>query len=181
MTIGIYKINNILNGKFYIGSSVCIERRKTAHIYDLRINKHSNSKLQRAWNKYGEANFDFQIVQECTVEELIKEEQKYLDTLKPEYNIQPIARSSLGTKHSEEFKNKLRKPRTDITKNKMSQAKTGKTYAAKTFKGFISPEGLVYKEIFNLALFCREHKLLEPVMCLVNKGKAAHHKGWKAL
>ena len=64
MTQGIYKIINVINNKFYVGSAVNFARRKTRHFSELRRNKHSNPKLQNAWIKYGEAAFVFVIVEE---------------------------------------------------------------------------------------------------------------------
>lgn len=76
---GIYKITNNVNGKFYIGSSQNISRRWYDHKRELRIQKHHNKYLQRAWNKYGEENFSFEIVEECKVEELSDREQLYIE------------------------------------------------------------------------------------------------------
>lgn len=50
---GIYKILNIKNGKFYIGSSNNIKVRWSQHKTLLKNNKHENKYLQNAWNKYG--------------------------------------------------------------------------------------------------------------------------------
>jgi len=87
--IGIYRIRNIVNGKCYYGSSKDIEKRWQRHRNELKNNNH-NPLLQRAWNKYGEDNFIFEIVEECSESQLLKNEQKYLDLL-PEYNIGLIA------------------------------------------------------------------------------------------
>lgn len=84
--IGIYKIINKVDGKCYYGSSKNIEKRWLRHINELNKNKHINILLQRAWNKYGEDNFLFEIVEECEIINLLNVEQKYLD-LNPEYNI----------------------------------------------------------------------------------------------
>jgi group I intron endonuclease len=67
MTQGIYKIINVINNKFYVGSAVNFSRRKTRHFSELRGNKHSNAKLQNAWTKYGEAAFVFVIVEELEI------------------------------------------------------------------------------------------------------------------
>lgn len=64
MARGIYKIININNNKFYVGSAVDLKRRKTRHFSELRTNKHNNSKLQNAWLKYGEQAFVFVVVEE---------------------------------------------------------------------------------------------------------------------
>lgn len=61
--LGIYKIRNILNDKVYIGSSIHIKRRLSEHKCWLRKNTHDNDYLQKAWNKYGENNFVFEIVE----------------------------------------------------------------------------------------------------------------------
>jgi group I intron endonuclease len=64
MAQGIYKIINITNNKFYVGSAVDLKRRKSRHFSELRNNKHNNAKLQNAWNKYGESSFIFVVVEE---------------------------------------------------------------------------------------------------------------------
>ena len=64
MAQGIYKIINVVNNKFYVGSAVDFKRRKTRHFSELRTKKHNNSKLQNAWNKYGEQAFVFVIVED---------------------------------------------------------------------------------------------------------------------
>ena len=71
--MGIYKIINVVNNKFYLGSAVNFSRRKTRHFSELRTNKHNNSKLQNAWNKYGEASFVFAIVEEVQDKALLLE------------------------------------------------------------------------------------------------------------
>lgn len=62
---GIYKIINVFNNKFYVGSAVNFKRRKRVHWWRLRRGDHSNKHLQAAWNKYGEKAFTFVIVEEC--------------------------------------------------------------------------------------------------------------------
>lgn len=76
---GIYLITNIVNNKKYVGQSWDIYKRWVGHKAPLRGNYHSNSHLQRAWNKYGEHNFTFEILKECsTQKELDKEEIYYI-------------------------------------------------------------------------------------------------------
>jgi group I intron endonuclease len=64
MARGIYKIINVVNNKFYVGSAVDLKRRKTRHFSELRNNRHSNGRLQNSWNKYGEQAFVFVVVEE---------------------------------------------------------------------------------------------------------------------
>lgn len=76
---GIYQIRNIQNDHFYIGSAVDLRRRKRRHFSELRHNRHNNKHLQAAWNKYGEASFEF-IVLEFVAdrEDLYTTEDKWL-------------------------------------------------------------------------------------------------------
>lgn len=64
MTRGIYKIINVVNNKFYVGSAVDFTARKRRHWWALRSQRHANKHLQAAWNKYGEESFKFLIVEE---------------------------------------------------------------------------------------------------------------------
>ena len=84
--IGIYRIKNKTNDKCYYGSSKNIEKRLKTHLNQLKNKKHINSILQRAWDKYGENNFIFEVVEECKLENLFEVEQKYIDTC-GDYNI----------------------------------------------------------------------------------------------
>jgi len=64
MNQGIYKIINVVNNKFYVGSAVNLRKRKTRHFSELRNGRHNNRHLQAAWLKYGEQAFVFVIVEE---------------------------------------------------------------------------------------------------------------------
>jgi group I intron endonuclease len=68
MARGIYKIINIVNNKFYVGSAVDLKRRKTRHFSELRTGKHNNRHLQAAWVKYGEQSFVFVVVEELSAD-----------------------------------------------------------------------------------------------------------------
>ena len=58
---GIYKITNTINGKIYIGQSIHLKNRMSAH---RSINSESNIGLKRAYKKYGIENFIFEIIKE---------------------------------------------------------------------------------------------------------------------
>ena len=79
---GIYKIENIINGKFYIGSSKDIYKRWDEHEDSLENGEHCNRYLQRAWDKYGANNFKFSIIELCDENIRISREQYYLDKTK---------------------------------------------------------------------------------------------------
>ena len=65
MNSGIYEIKNKINGKMYIGQSRNINKRRSYHLWKLRSNNHFNPLLQNSFNKYGEHNFEFIILEEC--------------------------------------------------------------------------------------------------------------------
>ena len=75
---GIYEIINVVNKKRYIGKSVDIDARWCHHIRSLNNNKHHNRHLQKAWNKYGEHNFQFSVIEVCEEFELNQKEMHYI-------------------------------------------------------------------------------------------------------
>ena len=147
----IYKITNIINGNFYIGSSSNIRKRREKHFRYLRNGGHENKHLQHAFNKYGESAFVFEIIKYVEQGQLLVEEQILLDEHFGNsylYNICPIAGSPSvkGRIKTEEHRQKLAesvkkfydnnpqhkellakyrmgKPLTDTTKQKMRQSK----------------------------------------------------------
>ena len=80
---GVYKITNMSNGKFYVGSSKDIKSRWSQHKKKLNEGTHGNSHLQRAWKLYGGQNFIFEVIEECLPEMQFEREQYYLNTLNP--------------------------------------------------------------------------------------------------
>jgi group I intron endonuclease len=106
---GIYCIQNLVNNKKYVGSSIDVYKRRNRHFSELKNNKHKNSKLQNSYNKHSLNYFVFYVIEFVDdKEKLIEREQHYIDLIKPEYNINLIANSSLGVKRSEETKEKVR-------------------------------------------------------------------------
>lgn len=131
MKTGIYKILNIVNNKFYIGSSgINVKYRLNHHRNKLKKNIHVNKHLQSAWNKYGEKSFIFTIIEYCKPKKCIEREQFYFDTLKPQYNKCPKAGSVLGHKFSKEAKKRLSESKkgfkhSEETKKQMSISHKG--------------------------------------------------------
>lgn len=99
MSIGVYKIVNKVNSKFYIGSTAdSFNKRWCLHLFHLRNNKHKNSHLQYSWNKHGEDCFEFIIIEECDNKDMVLDrEQYYIDREDFEklYNINPYATGGL--------------------------------------------------------------------------------------
>lgn len=166
---GIYKITCIKNGKIYIGSTCNFQKRKYKHLADLRINKHTSKKLQNSFNKHGENNFLFEMIEFCEPikEILIEREQYYLDLLKPYdreigFNNLPNAYSILGFKH----------PKEDYEKRRIQRsAGYGRKFE------IISPSG----EIFigkGISKFADDHKLPSYSIYQLLDKKINQFKGW---
>lgn len=137
--MGIYVIKCLANNKLYVGSAVNLISRKSEHFYRLRKNTHGNPHLQNAYNKYGEHNFLFSIIEIVeNPEQLIVSEQKNIDILSKDnslFNIRKIAKNNLGLKHSEEAKYKMKisncgsmtgKTHSQEARQKMSISRKGK-------------------------------------------------------
>lgn len=112
MTCGIYCIENLVNGKKYIGRSVNIEKRFYRHKNEFERKVHGNQHLQRAWGQYGKDSFRFTIVEECPKDELNKREIHYIKFNKTKnsdfgYNLSEGGEGNVGWSPSEETRKKL--------------------------------------------------------------------------
>ena len=92
-TRGIYRIRNLVNGKMYIGfASMNFGDRRDSHFACLRNNYHFNHDLQNDFNKYGESNFVFEVVEEIESDDILKYQEKEIyyislyDTVNTGYN-----------------------------------------------------------------------------------------------
>jgi len=111
MQTGVYGIFNLVNGKVYIGSSEYnFKSRWNRHRSELR--KHIARKhLQAAWNKYGEKNFNFRVLDRCPPDEYLVKEQQWIDLYLAYdrdlgYNTSPTAGSNKGLHPSKNTKAK---------------------------------------------------------------------------
>jgi group I intron endonuclease len=198
MNKGIYKITNIINNKFYIGSAKNIVNRWYLHKIALENGK-GNRYFQNAWNKYGINSFKLDIIELVQDESLLLErEQFYLDLLKPYdrnigYNILKIAGSPLGTIMSAESKQKISdklkganhplfgKRMSEETKQKIRNANLGKKQSKETIdKKILKTKGLKRSKKFceNLSEKLKNRKLSELHKENISKGKKGK-SGWK--
>lgn len=119
--IGIYKIENVINGCVYVGQSVDLKRRWRRHCNALDNNLHDNEYLQRAWDFYGKESFIFKIILYCESFELTRYEQCLVDVTENMYNLlRECVTSHFGNNY------RLGKLHTDETKKKMSDSKKGR-------------------------------------------------------
>lgn len=132
---GVYRLNNLTNGKTYVGSSVNITSRLYKY-YSLACLVAGNSMLiNRALLKYGYSGFSFEILEYCGKNETLvppppgeprggNRENYYLELLKPDYNIASDALAPmLGRKHSAETLDRLREVKIGSTVAAEARAK----------------------------------------------------------
>ena len=91
---GIYKIVCLSNNKIYIGYANDFYDRFHCHRKRLRRNIHENITLQRAYNKYGEESFLFEVIETCEEKDLCRREHFWALKLnshnkKIGYNLRP--------------------------------------------------------------------------------------------
>ncbi|WP_342759427.1 GIY-YIG nuclease family protein [Kineothrix sedimenti] len=137
---GIYGIVNKVNGKIYVGQTgERFQRRYWHHRWKLRDNSHDNSHLQRAFNKYGENNFEYIVLEIVTDINLLDDlEIKYINQYKQKgknYNMLSGGGGRRGLSMSEHAKriigdknrqHMLGTKHTEETKQKMSEIRKGR-------------------------------------------------------
>lgn len=150
---GVYRIRCTSTGKIYVGSSVDLRNRWASHRGQLRRGAHGNRRLQLAWNKYGEAEFDFSVLEFAQPTDLLRAEQAWLD------------RTGCADRR--------------VGFNVFYVAGSPGDAFAQVWEGFVTPDGQEVT-ITNLYEFCRRHNLNFSAMHRLAKGKSKlkSHKGW---
>lgn len=104
---GIYIIINRVNGNKYIGLSNNIHRRFWEHKSSKK--KRNSTNLIKAFKKYHVDNFDFQILELVDDEsKLAEREMFWIESIKPEYNMNKGGNGNLGHTVSNEVREVLR-------------------------------------------------------------------------
>ena len=115
MISGIYKIQSKSHPeRIYIGSAIDIKKRWRSHRNELDTNHHKNDKLQKHYNKYGKGDLLFIHLLGCEKEDLIKNEQYFLDSFPVYFNICKVAGNTLGVHPSNETRGKMSKTHKSI-------------------------------------------------------------------
>ena len=150
MNQGIYKIINVVNNKFYVGSAVNLRKRKSRHFSELRTGKHNNRHLLAAWNKYGEQAFVFVVIEEVEDRTLLLEaENRWLrehvgkdycynigtDATAPALGMSGELSPTWGYKHTEEAREQIGvhsrgRTHTPESRDKIRQSLVGKPKSA---------------------------------------------------
>lgn len=159
----IYIIYNVINNNFYLGSTRFLNKRKSKHFNELRSGNHHSVILQNAYNKYGENNFEFKVVNECELNDILILEQLYLDICEPIYNIAKNALAPMtGRNHNKKTKRQMSKAHkgnkynlgkkaSEETKRKQSLKRLGTKRSKKT-----------KNKMRKTALKNKQHKFLLP-------------------
>lgn len=171
-TSGIYRIFLIGTERSYVGQAKDIEHRWYDHKRTLLKGTHHAKRLQRAWDKYGEKSFKFEVLETCSCDArlLLNREQHWMDTLqayKRGFNCSKSAGlSTLGVTHSSETKAKISakakgRITSDETKEKIRQKMKNRVFskehlqrlseAGKKRMSGVSPDKL------KLAQWVKEH------------------------
>jgi len=80
--MGIYIIKNNVNGKIFLGKSKNLNGKINSNKFQLKYGSHLNKELQQDYNKYGEDNFSFEILDQLKHDnDLTKDFTKDLETL----------------------------------------------------------------------------------------------------
>ena len=156
---GIYSITHINNGKMYVGSAINIEKRWSEHRSELNHNKHDNPRLQNSWNKYGEHQFNFRLLEEVKESsKLLEREQYWIDSLHSSdrnkgFNIRKIAESNFGLKHTPETIEKISQG--NIGKNSWMTGENnpffGKKHSEESLVKMRTPRSEEVKQKFSVA------------------------------
>ena len=96
---GIYQILLVDTDRSYVGRSLCVGGRLFNHAKELVLKKHYNYKLQGAWNKYGETQFRFCVLEKVGRDGTVAAEQKWINHFKAAsvgFNIDSIANPYIG-------------------------------------------------------------------------------------
>lgn len=109
---GIYTITNLINSKVLVGYTRNLCRRKIDHFKTLKSNNHRNPHLQKAWDKYGEKSFKFEILEECEEQFLASQEHYWATLLNSHdrefgYNLLPTNPNGEINKHCEETRDRM--------------------------------------------------------------------------
>jgi group I intron endonuclease len=128
-TPGVYVYRNTLElDKVYIGSTATLSKRAARHQSEVAQGKVSCPRFYNAVRKYGWSQYQFGVLEYVSnTSDLIMREQYFLDLILPYYNVNKLAGSMRGFKHSVEFSEKIRtarlgKKHSADTKEKISRS-----------------------------------------------------------
>lgn len=123
---GVYRLQNLITGKFYIGSSKNLYKRYYSHRKLLQKKIHDNIRIKEDSIFFGENSFVFGVVEYCEEEKLKDREQYFFELWNPTYNVWNSVYNATGRTYTEDqlkkFKTQKRiKNHTEETKKKFKE------------------------------------------------------------
>jgi hypothetical protein len=135
---GIYCIS-APSGSKYVGSSNNIKSRWSGHRMALRRGDHHSTRLQHAWNKYGD-KLAFSVLEECSRDLLNVKEQNWIDRLRPVLNTTTFVDNVWA---NEETRAKLaavhQSPEWKAARREIAMRSTGRWRAVECSNGTVYP------------------------------------------
>ena len=117
----VYKITNTVTNDFYIGSSKDVKKRWANHKCQSVWKKNPNKQLYKDMKKYGTDKFVFEILEEVEIEKLKEIEQKFIETLKPNYN--QVNAKGFDTERRKKYQKEYQREYNKSDKHKKAQNK----------------------------------------------------------
>lgn len=196
----IYKIENKVNKKCYIGFTTDFEKRKKDHLRYCSYGQ--RSKLYNAIRKYGVDGFKWDVIYISTDRQDTLEvmEQVFIDlhdSINSGYNQKEGGRGGsqkgrvLPPKSEEECRKiserQIGRKWSQETKDKISKGNKGKVRSKESIENMIlgrykdryikDPSGAIY-HFLSIKDFCEEHNLNRGEISKLLRGKINHYKGW---
>jgi group I intron endonuclease len=136
----LYQIKNTVTDYKYIGCSKNLKKRWKEHRNNLNSNKHHCIHLQRAWNKYKEGSFVFEILKEFSTEDsMLLGEISLIETTSKKYNVAPGGiGGNLSRFRTEEQKLETSKKKSEASKKRYQRP--GEREKCNTWKNLTEEE-----------------------------------------
>ena len=179
---GIYVIRSLVDNRVLVGQTARLfSQRFRVHKYKLRKNKHDNPYLQNCFNKHGEANLQFEVLETLETTEDLNNREIYWIAF---YNAMDrncgfnLREGGAFGLYSPELKLRVK----NGIKNSQKAQLVKQKQAAQQAKlwHFCAPDGK-HVIIHNLRKMCRELNLPLASMQKVAYDKCKGYKGWTSV
>lgn len=154
----VYKLENLINGKVYVGQTKNFKQRKMAHIH-MMSQGHSNRWIKADVEQYGAENFSISILEECSVDELDEKEIYWIDKLKS-YQREYGYNNSMGGKNHVIFSEQTKKLMSEAFKGEKSKTATIKESTANIIVHLLMAGGSIHGIAKQLGI---SHKVVEGI------------------
>lgn len=171
----IYALRHIPTNRSYVGHTTMLPRdRLYGHLFELVRNNHLSVFMQNVWNKYGNNEFEFELLEFCSIEERLVREQFWIDALRAIFNIAKVAGSTLGTKRTPEIRKKFSEFQ---IKNQTAQTYLHTEAAQKRHKEVVSSQE--YRDKMSKKMKGRIITVETRKKMSATRKKMIHEQGWK--